>query len=135
MFFHSEFASERGSIAKSEFAEPAKDFRPRPQSIISMDQRREILSNFSESDRHAILSQNPSIELTEKMSESLFMLSIQTPRASEKTKQHESLKEMEPSESNKTLILSEKKSLTMDKRSMPIRNAIEQRMGHSADLK
>ena len=37
MFFHSEFASERGSIAKSEFAEPAKDVRPRPHSIISMD--------------------------------------------------------------------------------------------------
>jgi hypothetical protein len=100
MFFQSEFASERGSIAKSEFAEPAKDVRLRPQSIISMDKRREILSKFSESDQHAILSQNPSIELTEKMSESLFTLSNQTLRASEKTNQHESLKEIEPSESN-----------------------------------
>jgi len=75
MFFQSEFDSERGSLIKSESATIAKDVLPRPQSIISMDKRREILSKFSESDRNVILSQNPSIELTENISENLFITS------------------------------------------------------------
>ena len=53
----------------------------------------------------------------------------------EKVNQNESLKENELSESNKTFILSDKKNLTMDKRIMPIRSVIEQRMGQSAEPK
>lgn len=123
MFFQSEMNSDRGSVVKSEFAEPAKDHRQR-QSIISAIDRHENSSKFSESERHAILSQNPSIELTE----SLFQSSNQTLRTSERAIQNESLNEQDPSEASKLCILSEKKSLTMDRRSMPMRSVIEQRM-------
>lgn len=131
MFFHSEMNSDRNSVVKSEFAEPAKDQRPRPQSIISMNDRRDVSSKYSESERHAILSQNPSIEL----SDTLFTGSNQTLRTSERAIQNDSMNEPEPSEASKLYILSEKKSLTLDRRSMPMRSVIEQRMGMTSDSK
>lgn len=43
------------------------------------------------------------------------------------------MNELEPSEDSKLCILSEKKSLTLDRRSLPMRTVIEQRMDIASD--